>query len=257
MATAVASPISIVPIATDIFAINAPCDPDVNVRALLISGRDRSVLVDTLLRPSDLDGIREIVESRGTPLFIINTHADWDHWWGNGAFPNAPVIALSATRQRQLREGQRQLASKRRTDGSFSEVVLRPATIAFDGTLELDLGGVQVELSPLPGHVQDQVVAYVPEHRLLFAADAAEDPIPLVGEGPIQPWIDALRSWAMRARTVVPAHGAIGGPDLLERNAVYLEGLQTEPNRAVPELNGAVPFYRRAHRRNLKRAAAV
>ena len=242
-------------IATDIFAINAPCDPDVDVRALLITGRDRSVLIDSLVRPSDLNGVRDIVESHGTPLYIVNTHADWDHWWGNGAFPAAPVVAHRLTHERQVREGRRQLTAKQRTDESFAEVVLRPATITFEGTLRFDLGGLHVELSALPGHVHDQIVAYIPEHRLLFAADAAEDPIPLVTEGPVAPWARALHAWAERARTVVPAHGAIAGPELLRRNAAYLEGLLHDSGRAVPELAAAAAFYRRAHRRNLKRAA--
>jgi glyoxylase-like metal-dependent hydrolase (beta-lactamase superfamily II) len=250
-----ASPITIAPLATDIFTINAPCDPDVDVRALLVTGRDCSVLIDTLLRPSDLDGVREIVESHGKPLYIVNSHADWDHWWGNGAFPQAPILAHRLTQERQLREGRRQLASKQRTDSSFGEVVLRPATITFDGTLQLDLGGVHVEFSPLPGHVHDQIVAYIPEHRLFFAADAAEDPSPLVTEGPVAPWAAALRAWAGKVRTAVPAHGSIMGPELLERNASYLEGLLHEPQRTVPELAGAAAFYRRAHRRNLKQAA--
>jgi glyoxylase-like metal-dependent hydrolase (beta-lactamase superfamily II) len=250
------SPITISPIATDIFAINAPCDPGVDVRALLVTGQDCSVLVDTLLRPSDLDGVRAIVESHGKPLYIVNSHADWDHWWGNGAFPTAPVVAHRLTKERQLREGRRHLTSKQRTDNSFADVVLRPATITFDGFLQFDLGGVHLELSALPGHVHDQIVAYVPEYRLFFAADAAEDPIPLVAEGPVAPWARALHEWARKARTVVPAHGAIAGPELLERNAAYLEGLLNEPRRAIPDLVGAPAFYRRAHRRNLKQAAA-
>jgi glyoxylase-like metal-dependent hydrolase (beta-lactamase superfamily II) len=249
------SPITISPLATDIFAINAPCDPDVDVRALLVTGQDCSILVDTLLRPSDLDGVRDIVESHGKPLYIVNSHADWDHWWGNGAFPAASVVAHRLTKERQLREGRRQLTSKQRTDSSFADIVLRPATIIFDGLLEFDLGGVHVELSALPGHVHDQIVAYIPEHRLLFAADAAEDPIPLVTEGPVAPWARALRTWAGTVRTVVPAHGAIAGRELLERNAAYLEGLLTDPQRDIPELVGAPAFYRRAHRRNLKQAA--
>jgi glyoxylase-like metal-dependent hydrolase (beta-lactamase superfamily II) len=250
------SPITISPLATDIFAINAPCDPEVDVRALLITGRDCAVLIDSLLRPSDLAGVQEIVASHGKPLYIVNSHADWDHWWGNGAFPGAPVVAHLLTHQRQLREGRRQLTAKQRTDESFAEVVLRPATITFDGWMQFDLGGMHVELTPLPGHVHDQIVAYVPEHRLLFAADAAEDPIPLVTEGPVSPWARALREWTGKVRTVVPAHGSIGGTELLRRNAVYLEGLLHEPQRAVPELVGAPAFYRRAHRRNLKQAAA-
>jgi glyoxylase-like metal-dependent hydrolase (beta-lactamase superfamily II) len=254
---ATTSPVTISPIATDIFAISAPCEPDLDVRALLVIGRNCSVLVDTLSRPSDLDGVQAIVESHGKPLYVVNSHADWDHWWGNCAFPYAPVVAHRRTKERQLREGRRTLAAKQRTDKSFAEVVLQPATITFDGYLQLDLGGVQVELSPLPGHVPDQIVAYIPEHRLFFAADAAEDPIPLVTEGPVLPWARLLHEWAGKVRTVVPAHGPIAGPELLERNAAYLEGLLNDPRRAIPELAGASTFYRRAHRRNLKQAAEL
>lgn len=256
MSTVPVSPITISSLATDIFAIKAPCDPDVDVRALLVTGASCAVLIDSLLRPSDLDGVQDIVASHGKPLYIVNSHADWDHWWGNGAFPSAPVVAHRLTRERQLREGRRQLTAKQRTDPGFAAVVLRPATITFDGVLQFDLGGVHVELSPLPGHVSDQIVAYIPEHRLLFAADAAEDPIPLVTEGPVAPWARALHEWAGRARTVVPAHGAIAGPELLRRNADYLEGLLHDRQRVVPELTAAPSFYRRAHRRNLKQAAA-
>lgn len=254
--SAVASPPGFIShLATDIFAVTAPCDPEVDVRALLVTGRECSVLIDTLARPSDLDGIRAIVESTDGPLYLVNSHADWDHWWGNGAFPAAPVVAHRLTQERQLREGRRQLSTKQRADLSFAEVTLRPATITFEGSMQLDLGGLHLELSLLPGHVHDQIVAYIPEHRLLFAADAAEDPIPLVTEGPVAPWAAALRAWSGRTRTVVPAHGAIAGPELLERNAAYLEGLLHRPEREVPELRGASAFYRRAHRRNLKRAA--
>ncbi|MGI8825896.1 MAG: MBL fold metallo-hydrolase [Chloroflexota bacterium] len=248
---------TITPLAENVYAINAPCEAEIDVRALLICGRDASVLLDTLLCPADLEPAREVVESAGRPLFIVNSHADWDHWWGNAAFPDAPVIAHLLTRERQRREGARTLASVRRKDPEkFAGVALRPATIAFAGRLDLDLGDLCVELHHLPGHTKDCIVAYIPERRLLFAGDAAEDPIPLLNEGWCETWAGQLLAWVDRARTVVPAHGTVSGRDLLRSNAAYLQSLQAHDGKQPPELVNASPFYRRAHRRNVKRAGA-
>jgi glyoxylase-like metal-dependent hydrolase (beta-lactamase superfamily II) len=246
--------VNISPIEDDIFAVNL--EGTVDVRALLIYGRDVAVLIDTLVHPSDLQEVRTRVEERGLPLFIVNSHADWDHWWGNAAFPGAPIIGHRLTQIRQQREGKRELARHRQKDPiAFANMELRPVTVAFDGELALDLGGIRVELSLLPGHTHDCIVAYLPERRLLFAGDAAEDPLPLVTEGPIRAWETQLLDWSRRARVVVPAHGSISGPELLTRNAAYLHALLSDPDGTFPDLVGADAFYRRAHQRNLKQAA--
>jgi glyoxylase-like metal-dependent hydrolase (beta-lactamase superfamily II) len=242
------------PIRENIYGVVAPCG-DVEVRALLVAGDRFTLLVDTLSGPADLELVREMVATLGRPLLVANSHADWDHWWGNAAFPDAPVIAHRLTLQRQRKEGRRTLASKQRQEpATFGDVALRPATVAFEGILEVDLGGLHVQLSLLPGHTHDCTVGYIPERRLFFAADAAEDPIPLVTEGPVEPWAEMLLDWAERTTTTVPAHGRVSGPELLRRNARYLQGLLTDPKAEPSELEGAPGFYKRAHRRNVKRA---
>lgn len=253
-----ATDVRLSPIEDGILAVNGHYpDFDMDVRALLVHGTNTSLLIDTLARPQDLEPVRAEMAERGNPLWIVNSHADWDHWWGNAAFPTAPVFATRAAAERQRREARRSLASMRRSRPAlFDGVDLRAATVAFEGILRLSLGGLTVELHPLRGHTHDQVVAWLPERRLLFAADAAEGPIPLVTEGPITGWPDALEGWAQRAGVVVPAHGAVSGPELLERNAAYLRALLADTDMPLPSTARTDPFYSRAHRRNLKRCAA-
>jgi len=226
-----------------------------DVRALLVTGERYTLLIDTLARPADLAGVCAVVTERGRPLLIVNSHADWDHWWGNAAFPDAPVIAHRRTVVRQHKEGKRTLASMQRQEPApFAGVELRPASVGFDGELDLDLGGITAQLRLLPGHTHDCLVVYFPQRRLLFAGDTAEEPFPLLNEGLIGDWPDRLRWWAERVKTVVPAHGSVTGPELLIRNADYLDGLRNEPAHEVPELQGATRFYRSAHHRNVRRA---
>src|SRR5947209_11608059 len=101
--------VQITPIEEGIVGVDAPCLDMFDVRALLVYGERFTLLIDTLARPVDLERVREEVERRGKPLLIVNSHADWDHWWGNEAFPTAPVIAHRPTLERQRREGREEL----------------------------------------------------------------------------------------------------------------------------------------------------
>src|SRR5579864_464533 len=157
------NPASSIPISERVYAVEASYpSQDTKVRALLVRGDAFWLLVDTLGRPGDLAPVADEVARSGKPLLIVNSHADWDHWWGNAAFPGAPVLATRAAAKRQRREGKRELERMARKEPAvFGGFALRPATVAFEGVLRLDLGGVGVELHPLPGHTHDQVVAYL------------------------------------------------------------------------------------------------
>lgn len=94
-------------------------------------------------------------------------------------------------------------------------------------------------------------MVYVPERRLLFTGDCVEDPFPQLYSGPVESWIVSIRSWAARAvDVVIPAHGRIGGKELLLGNAAYLESLATDSSA-----DAAWPaFYQEGHRQNLAAA---
>ena len=196
-----------------------------------------------------------ILAAAGRPVVVTNTHADWDHVWGNAAFPGSMLIGQQRCRARLLGDGeQRVLQDKRSQEPEhYANVRIIAPEMSFETTLEIDLGGLTVQLHHLPGHTEDAVMAYVPERRLLFAADCAEDPFPQLYSGPLDSWIEGLHSWAARdLATVIPAHGRIGGPALLRANAAYLEGLRGE--NIMPNLEGlpaaALPFYREGHESN-------
>ncbi len=90
----------------------------------------------------------------------------------------------------------------------------------------------------------------MPERGLLLAGDTAETPFPVVpADSPLAAWISELERWASddRVRRVVPAHGRIGGREILLENAAYLEGiLRGQPVEPQGEVT---PFYRATHAR--------
>jgi len=83
--------------------------------------------------------------------------------------------------------------------------------------------------------------------------DTAETPFPVVPAGsPLAAWIDGLERWERdpRVRTVVPAHGPIGGVEVLLRNIHYLRALLD--GRPLPVTEPLTDFYRKTHEANLR-----
>lgn len=235
-----------------IWLAERPLDADVTVCAAVVFGETVSAVVDTLIRPEDMMPVREMLAERGRPILVVNTHADWDHTWGNAAFPDTPIIAHRLCRAVMLTEGQRTLEEKRATEPKrFRGVTIVPPTITFSAFMDIDLGGLTLSIHHLPGHTADEAVVHIPEASVLLAGDAAEWPIPTTDDGPLRSWADTLRQWALRGdvHTVVPSHGPVSDAQLLRDNAQYLDALVTDP--AVRwEPPAVMPFYQEAHRKN-------
>ena len=235
-----------------IWLAERPLDAGLTVCAAVILGETVSAVVDTLIRPEDMEPVRDLLDRHGRPFLIVNTHADWDHTWGNAAFPDTPIIAHRLCRAAMLTEGRRTLAEKQGEEPErFRSVTIVPPTITFAEFMDIDLGGLTLSIHHLPGHTADEAVVHLPEAGFLLAGDAAEWPIPTTEEGPLGPWAEALRMWAARddVRTIVPAHGPVCDPQLLLDNAAYLEALLADPT-TYWEPPGDLPFYAEAHRKN-------
>src|SRR6476646_6514366 len=95
-----------------IWLAERPLDAEMTVCAAVILGEAVSAVVDTLIRPEDMTSVRDLLDRHGRPIIVVNTHADWDHSWGNGAFPNAPIVAHRLCRAAMLTEGRDKLTEK-------------------------------------------------------------------------------------------------------------------------------------------------
>jgi len=225
----------------------------VNVCALVVFGTECAVVIDTLARPEDMNLVLDLLDNHGLPAFVVNTHGDWDHTWGNGAFANETIIAHRLCRASMLGQGPRVLARKRAEEpGEFDNVIITPPTVTFKEFMDIDLGGLTLSIQHLPGHTADEVVVHLPELGILIAGDAAEWPIPTAHDGPLGPWAAMLRQWAARedVATVIPSHGPISDVDLLLDNADYLEALLDNPDLDWQAPPDAPDFYNDAHALN-------
>src|SRR4051812_14676927 len=78
------------------------------------------VLIDTLINRHTAEALLEIGHEHlaGRQLLALNTHADWDHAWGNHVFAgpsaalNAPIIATRRCAERLRSDEARQKLAK-------------------------------------------------------------------------------------------------------------------------------------------------
>lgn len=208
------------------------------------------ILIDTMSTPELSAEIMGLLsrECEGRQLLVINTHADYDHCWGNatfatpgGAFP-APIIAhtLCLARMRSA-EARASLERRQKADSRFANVRLVEPTIIFDERLCVEGGDLSIECFPTPGHTEDHITLWVPELRLIFAGDAAEHPFPHVDDGESLPIL--LRSLeriaAFEPVAVLPCHGGTSSPDLPARNLAYFATVERLTRAALA--SGNVP----------------
>lgn len=211
----------------------------------LVVGDDESLLIDTLWTPELTRRMLAAMApaTEGAPIrTLVNTHADGDHTWGNQELASREIVATAAA-EAELGEltpgsmaGFRKLAAaltagrRLRLPGSaagpyvqdmlrpfdFGEVRITPPTRTFDGSLELSVGGRRVELLHVgPAHTAGDLLVWVPDARVVFAADVMFVGVtPVMWAGPVERWIAALdRIEGLGPLVVVPGHGPVCGLD--------------------------------------------
>ncbi|HEX8627667.1 MAG TPA: MBL fold metallo-hydrolase [Catenuloplanes sp.] len=196
----------------------------------LVVGAETAVLIDTAATERRAVRLREQV-TRVVPAgasLLVNTHHHGDHVFGNAQFvPAATIVAHELTRTEMAAAG---LGLRNLwPDVDWGDTPLVLPSLTFRDRLTLDLGGITVQLIHVgPAHTTNDVVAWIPQRRVLFAGDvlmSGVTPFCLMGsiEGSLRA-IERLR--ALRPRIVVAGHGPVAGPEILDVNAAYLRWIQ-------------------------------
>ncbi|GHO54287.1 MBL fold metallo-hydrolase [Ktedonobacter robiniae] len=204
------------------------------VDAYAIITRDYVVVCDTLLCPEDMQAVLGEIQSElaGRQLLVVNSHADWDHTWGNNYFQGrhaAPIIAHASCRERMLtKEAQEGLDEYQKRFDCFQHVVLRPPKLTFNDQLTIEGGDLTLQLLHTPGHQRDQVSLWIPELRLLLAFDAAEFPLPSLESAQAVPlMLSSLeRLSALQPERVLCGHGKRNSIATLTGNLAYFREIE-------------------------------
>ena len=107
----------------------------------------------------------------------------------------------------------------------------RKADITFDRDYTLDLGGVRVRFLVVgPTHTRGDTGFFVEGDGVLFSGDVVMNNsfVAANQNSSMKAWLAAFDAFdAMKPRTIVPAHGAVGEGSILGVNRAFMQEVQT------------------------------
>jgi glyoxylase-like metal-dependent hydrolase (beta-lactamase superfamily II) len=191
----------------------------------LIVGDDACLVVDTRAHLGEAAELADAVRAvTPHPWTVVNTHAHYDHCFGNAAFRPASIWASRGCAADLMTSGPRQRATvvaACRATGEDDEADLIEAApidvpdLLVDDVAMLDVGGREVVLRFLGrGHTDHDLVveaASAGDGTVLFAGDLVEEGAPPAFEDAFPAdWPATLgRLQALARGPVVPGHGAV------------------------------------------------
>jgi glyoxylase-like metal-dependent hydrolase (beta-lactamase superfamily II) len=257
--------------------VEAPLEVDPRIRrfrcgdevdSFVVDSERWLVVVDThstsrlALQLAELCGAAE----NGRRLLVVNTHADYDHAWGNQVFSGptaahpAPVIGHVECAARLAGDDARISWRKMETlqPGRFDDLVPTPPNIVVgDAGLVIDGGDLTLSLVHTPGHTEDHFSVWIPELRLVLVGDAAEQPFPHIDtpDGLARARASLVRLRDLDPLHVLPCHGDTTEPALLARNIAYVDAVVADPDLPLAEaariagvpVDGLDPIYHDFH----------
>lgn len=192
----------------------------------IIVGDEGVLLVDSLRVPSFarhlIEDVRKLTDK---PIrYVIDTHSHWDHSWGNEEFPDSTIIGHANCRAEMLDLEAREWWMNRVVSSgeSWSEeaktVNVTPPNLTFDEKMSLYFAGRRIDLLYLGrAHTSGDVFIHLPDDRLLFTGDVAQDGgVPFMLDGYLEDWVGTdTRLTELDCERFMAGHGPIGEPPAL------------------------------------------
>lgn len=213
-------------IADDVFAWVQPDGGWCLSNAGIVRGVDALVVIDTAATERRARALRAATRAVA-PLpvrTVVNTHHHGDHVFGNAMFPQATVIAHHRARTAMARSGTAMHELWPAVEWGTLPLVL--PTVTMDQELTVQTGTTEVRLLHLgPAHTVGDIVAWLPQRRVLFAGDllmSGATPFVLMGSATgLRTATAQLR--ALHPDVVVCGHGPVCGPEVFDTTEAYLD----------------------------------
>lgn len=228
------------------------------VNCTLIETDDGLVLIDTGMKPAGPALLKAIRGFSNKPLHtIIYTHGHVDHSYGTWALieagENPEIIAHENIKSRFERYI--------KLRGSIAKYMSQPVhqlpkdssdfvwpTRYFKDELSLEIGGTKLELKHFKGETDDQLFVWLPDQRIILAADYYQGFLPNAGNGKrvqrdVEEWIEALTAMAeLKPGMLIPSHGEIiDGPRQVQENLfVLIQAMQSIFDQTIDGLNAGL-----------------
>src|SRR5262245_26815747 len=213
---------------------NVPLVPNVGI---IVGSRATLVIDPGLGRRNGETVLREVAKvSTNAELYIASTHFHAEHTTGYIAFPASAKYINSKVQEAEFAEsGAQQIKTFSGRSPATAEILKdaagRKADITFDREYSLDLGGVRVRFVVVgPTHTRGDTGFFVEQDSVLFSGDVVMNNsfLAAMPVSSMKAWLAAFDTFeAMKPKTIVPSHGAVGDGSIIGVNRSVMREVQT------------------------------
>lgn len=222
-------------IAPDTYVVTDKTFFDSNV--LVAKMKDGTVFIAS--SPFETVGTRELIgwiKAKWGPkkIVAVNTHFHADGTGGNEAYKEAGVETWASTMTSKLQqehaEDARKFEAKNFADKPellkrLTERKMVQADYVFyeKAGKTFTFGEEKVQLIyPGPAHTKDNMVAYLPERKVLYGTCMIRpgDSLGNIADADVRAWPKSVEKiQSLDATIIIPGHGPVGGPELLSKTS--------------------------------------
>lgn len=157
---------------------------------------------------------------------LVNTHHHGDHTFGNHLFSGATIVGHEETRAGVLAWG-KPFDEPVWTKVDWGEVELAPPFLTYRDGVTLWVDDLRCEVTHVgtPAHTTNDSIVWLPSRSVLFSGDLLfNGGTPFLVQGSLAGAITTLETVVkpLGAQTIVPGHGPVGGPELVDEVLAYL-----------------------------------
>jgi cyclase len=201
-------------------------------------GQTGVTLVDTCFTERRTRALLDTVASTtAVPVrTLVNTHHHGDHTHGNWLVPGATIVGHDRCRDEILADTGATLAFF--PDVDWGALDKAPPFLTFEESVRLFVDDVRVELfHPGIGHTTNDVVAWLPQRRVLFTGDLVfNGGTPFVIMGSVRGALASLeRLRALEPDVIVPGHGPVCSASAIDDQVAYLRFVQDVARRGFDD----------------------
>jgi cyclase len=161
---------------------------------------------------------------------LVNTHHHGDHTFGNFCFDGATIVGREGIREALSANGLPTSLPGVWTDVDWGDIELAPPFLTFEDRIKVYADDLEcrVAYAGSPAHTTNDSVVWIPEQRILFSGDLLfNGGTPFLLQGSVSGSLQALEGIReLGATTIVPGHGPVCGPEVIDRTEAYLRFLQ-------------------------------
>ena len=184
-------------------------------------------VLDTFLGPDSMKMVKKAIDQQGCsgmPIAVFNSHADYDHVWGNCAFKDSPIFGHELCRQRVVSESEDAL--RKHSDHQRGKVKILPPNVTFSHRISFPVENIT--MSHTPGHTPDSSSCHDSVGGILFVGDNVESPAPYVNSLDFDTYLDTLHGYLeMEWKYLLSGHDRLMRDErLILENLEYLESLR-------------------------------